>query len=194
MDSIVSHVLQHITLNEDEQYLFISLLEEKKLKRKQFFLHEGQVCKHLGFVVSGCLRSYIIDKNGIEHILQFAPAHWWIADVHSFITQQCATLHIDTLIDTTVYLLSHENQTILFEKIPQFERYFRVIAERALAASHKRLLGNLSLSAQERYDNFCTLYPSMVHVLPQKQIAAYIGVTPEFLSKLRTLSYLQKKS
>lgn len=194
MDSIISHILQHITLNEEQQQFFLSLVEEKKLKRKQFLLHEGQVCKHLGFVLTGCLRSYIIDKNGIEYILQFAPANWWIADVNSLITQQPATLLIDTLLDATIYLLSYENQAILFEKIPQFEHYFRVIAERALAASHKRLLGNLSLSAQERYDNFCTLYPSMVHVLPQKQIAAYIGVTPEFLSKLRTTSYLQKKS
>jgi CRP-like cAMP-binding protein len=182
---ILKNIAKHIQLTAEEQDLFLSFLQTKKLKRKQFLLKEGEICKASAFVTVGCLRAYNTDKNGFEHILQFAPADWWIADMYSLITQKISNLNIDALEDTEVLLLSRAAQEQLFIDIPKFERFFRIITEKSLVASRQRILDSLALTAQQRYDNFCSHYPTLIHTLPQKQIAAYIGVTPEFLSKMR---------
>jgi CRP-like cAMP-binding protein len=157
-----------------------------------YFLHENEVCTTSAFVIKGCLRAYTIDANGFEHILQFAPAGWWVADMHSLISKQPGQLIIDALVDTEVLLLDRKDQEKLFSSIPKFERFFRIITENALVSSHQRLLDNMSLRAGERYSRFCKRYPSLIDYLPQKQVAAYIGVTPEFLSKMKA-ELLKKK-
>ena len=190
-DIILKNISRHITLSKKEEELFTSFLIAKKLKKKQYLLHENEICKHSAFVISGCLRSYAIDINGFEHILQFAPSNWWIADMQSLITQEPGHLNIDALEDTEVLLLSKADQEKLFTEIPQFERFFRIITEKSLAANQQRLLDTMSLTAQQRYSNFCKSYPTLIQSLPQKQVAAFIGVTPEFLSKLRS-DFLKK--
>jgi CRP-like cAMP-binding protein len=160
-------------------------LEEKKLKKKQILVHENEISKFSTFVNKGCLRSYSVDRNGFEHILQFAPPGWWIADIYSLISKQPGKLNIDALEDCELLLLSRTNQEILFEKIPKFERFFRILTENSIAANHNRLLDYMGLNAQERYEVFCKRYPTLMQTLPQKQIASYIGVTPEFLSKMK---------
>jgi len=154
-------------------------------------LRENEICTDSIFVTLGCLRGYTIDQNGFEHILQFAPPDWWIADMYSLISKKPGSLSIDAIENTTVLLLSRENQEKLFAEIPKFERFFRIITENSLVSSRQRLLDNLSLTAQQRYELFCHHYPSLIEHLPQKLIASYIGVTPEFLSKLRG-SFLKK--
>lgn len=181
---LLQNIDKHISLSPEEQQHFITLLKPKKLKKKQFFLQEGEIQKHAVFVTAGCLRSYSIDKNGFEHILQFAPPGWWIGDMRSLLTQQPGILNIDALADTEMILLLKADLDVLYTAIPKFERFFRVLAENSLATYQHRLIDNLSLSAMERYKNFCNLYPSLIEYLPQKQVAAYIGVTPEFLSKM----------
>jgi len=182
---ILDNVCKHIHLNEGEKDVFISMLQTKKIKRKEFLLHEGEVCKHSAFVISGCLRGYSIDKNGTEHVLSFAPADWWMADMYSLLSQQPGVLNIEALEDTEMLLLSKINQEKLYTQIPAFERFFRILAEKSLVANQQRLIDRLSLSGQERYAKFCQRYPTLINHLPQKQIAAYIGVTPEFLSRTR---------
>jgi CRP-like cAMP-binding protein len=182
---LLQNIAKHIHLTNEEEKQFLTLLQLKKLKKKQFLLKEGEVCKASAFITTGCLRAYNTDKNGFEHILQFAPADWWIADMYSLITQKSSTLNIDALEDTEVLLLSRTAQEQLFVDVPKFERFFRIITEKSLVASRQRILDSLALTAQQRYDNFCSHYPTLIHTLPQKQIAAYIGVTPEFLSKMR---------
>jgi CRP-like cAMP-binding protein len=189
---LLDNIARHITLTEGEQGRFISILQPKKIKKKQYLLREHEVCKHSAFVLGGCLRGYTIDDNGFEHILQFAPRDWWIADMYSLITQEPGNLNIDALEDTEVLLLPKTEQERLFIDIPKFERFFRIITEKSLVTNRQRILDNLSLTAHERYDNFCTRYPTLIHTLPQKQIAAYIGVTPEFLSKMRGGLYKAK--
>jgi CRP/FNR family transcriptional regulator, anaerobic regulatory protein len=186
IQKLIDSLQKHIDLSRQEQEMLSEFLVLKTVKKKQFLLHEGQIAKDVAFVVSGCLRSYSIDQNGFEHILQFAPEGWWITDMYSFISQQPTHLNIDALIDTEVYLLSRQNQLELFDKIPKLERYFRIVTENSLVGSRQRLIDNLSLTASQRYGNFCDTYPTLIHDLPQKLIAAYIGVTPEFLSKLRS--------
>lgn len=189
---ILQNIYKHITLTQKEEEYFLSLLEERNLKKKQVFLHEKELVKHAVFVSTGCLRSYATDRDGYEHILQFAPEGWWITDMAGLISGQPGKLTIEALEDSEVLLFSRENQMRLFEKVPKFERFFRIITEKSVAASNNRLLDYMSLSAQERYDVFCKLYPSLMQRLPQKLIASYIDVTPEFLSKIKS-ELLKKK-
>lgn len=189
---ILANIRKHIDLQEDEADFFGSLLKEKAVKRKQHLLRENEVCYHSIFVNTGCLRGYTLDKNGYEHILQFAPPGWWIADMYSMLTGQSGELYIEALEKTEVLLLHVEDRDRLMREIPKFERFFRIIIENSLITFRQRLMENLGLPARERYQNFCKRYPTLIECLPQKQIAGYIGVTPEFLSKIRA-ELLQKK-
>jgi len=181
---LLNAIAKHVTLTEAEQQQLLSVLSYKKVKKKQFLHQEGDISKQAIFVTSGCLRSYSIDKNGFEHILQFAPPGWWISDMRSIIKQEPGILYIDAVDDSDIILLSKTDLDKLYSSIPKLERFFRILAENALATYQHRLIDNLSLSAMERYGNFCKLYPTLIEKLPQKQVAAYIGVTPEFLSKM----------
>ena len=181
---ILQNVAKHISLTDEECNYFMSLIQTKKFKKRSFLLQEGEVCKYSIFVSKGLLRGFTIDENGFEHILQFAPPDWWIADMYSLITQKPGTLNIEAIEDSEVMLLSKKDQEKLYIKVPKFERFFRIIVEKSLVVNRQRLIDNMSLSAKERYNAFCTTYPSLTDCLPQKQVAAYIGVTPEFLSKM----------
>lgn len=182
---LMSSIRRHIDPTADEESYFLSLLQTMEVKKRRFLLQEGDVCRHSAFVVNGCMRSYTVDDNGFEHILQFAPEGWWIADMYSFISGRPGQLYIDALEHSELLLLSKSHQEKLYHDVPKFERFFRIIVENSLVAGRQRILDNMSLSATQRYDQFCQQYPTLIHRLPQKQIAAYIGVTPEFLSKLR---------
>ena len=185
-DLILQAISATISLTEAEQQFFTSLLQPYKIKRREFLLREGEVCLWSAFVTQGCVRGFTVDKNGFEHVLNFAPPGWWIADMYSLFSQRPGELNIEAQEDTEVLLLSKIDQETLYKQVPQFERYFRILVENSLVANQQRLLDNLSLTAEERYRNFCKKYPSLIDKLPQKQIAAYIGVTPEFFSRMRS--------
>jgi CRP-like cAMP-binding protein len=183
---LLNNIARYIHLTDAEKDIFISHLHQKKIKRKQFFLSYGEICKYSAFVTAGCLRGFTVDKNGIEHVLSFAPPDWWIADMYSLISQKPGTLNIEALEDTDVILLSKTGQEKLYQEIPKFERFFRILTEKSLVANQQRIVDNLSLAAEERYNIFCERYPTLINHLPQKQIASYIGVTPEFFSRMRS--------
>lgn len=183
-DLLLTSIAKHISLTGDEEQAVIAALSLKKIKKKQFIFQEGDIARQAIFVVSGCLRSYSIDKNGFEHILQFAPAGWWISDMRSMIHQEPGILNIDAVDNSEVILIPKADLEKLYQTVPKLERFFRILAENSLATYQHRLIENLSLPAAERYGNFCKRYPSLIEHLPQKQVAAYIGVTPEFLSKM----------
>jgi CRP-like cAMP-binding protein len=189
---LLANIAKHISLNEKEKELFLSYLSAKKIRKRQYLVQEGEQSKYSAFVFSGCLRSYFIDANGFEHILQFAIEDWWIADMMSITTQKPGNLAIDALEDSEVMLLSRENQLKLFDECPKFERYFRIITENGMVSFQRRVLENISLPAAERYKNFAKRYPVMVQRLPQTQVASYLGITPEFLSKIRHQMMYQK--
>lgn len=185
-DRLIQHINNITLLTEEEELTIKELVREKTLTRKQFLHRVGDVAQYSAFVVDGCLRSYAIDHNGFEHILQFAPENWWISDMYSFVKNQSSELNIDALLPTNVLLLSRSCQLSIFDRVPKLERYFRILTENALAASNHRTIDYLSLPAKIRYQKFCELYPTLIHSIPQKYIASYIGITPEFLSKLRS--------
>jgi CRP-like cAMP-binding protein len=183
-EMILKSIAKHINLSNNEQESFLSVLKNKKIKKKQFLSQEGDISKGPVFVIKGILRSYTVDKNGFEHILQFAPPGWWMADMYSMVNQKPGQLSIDAIDDSEVLLLPKPELDKLYVSIPSLERFFRILAENSLIAYQQRIIGNLSQTAKERYNSFCKSYPSLIDCLPQKQVASYIGVTPEFLSKM----------
>ncbi len=182
---LLENVSRHITLESDEKDFFLSLLTEKFISRRELLLVEGDVCRQVAFVCEGALKSYNIDKNGGEHVLSFAVPGWWIADMYSFISQKPAVLNIVAVADARVLTLLHEDREKLFARVPKFERFFRVLVENNMVSSQQRTIDNLGSSAEERYLNFLRKYPFIVDCVPQHNIASYLGMTPEFLSKIR---------
>jgi CRP-like cAMP-binding protein len=181
---LLQHISRHITLTGEETEHFVRLLHHRAVKKKQFLNQEGEIVKGPAFVVAGLLRSYSIDSNGFEHVIQFAPPGWWVGDIGSMVYQRPSILSVDALEDSELLCIREADVDRLFVDIPKFERFFRILSQNALAAHQARLVSILSQPAKERYANFCQLYPSLIGALPQKQVASYIGVTPEFLSKM----------
>lgn len=184
-DLILKNVAKHISLTGKEQDLFLSVLEAEALKRKELFLEAGKICSHSAFVLQGALKSYTIDADGKEHILSFATKDWWISDLYSLISRKPAILNIQAIADSDVLLLSRDDQQVLFEKVPKFERFFRILVENSLVANQQRLIDNMTSPAEDRYLRFIKRYPSIPSCVPQHNIASYLGITPEFLSKIR---------
>lgn len=186
MKAILENISKHITLTPQEQELFLSKTETQQYKAKTVLLHAGEICKHSYFVNSGILRSFNINDNIVEHVLSFACSGWWISDMYSLLSQKPGNLFIQVIEDAEVIILSKENQEILYKEIPQLERFFRILTENSLVAHQQRLMDNLSLTAEERFEKFCKKYSDLIYNVPQKQIASYLGVTPEFFSKMKS--------
>jgi CRP-like cAMP-binding protein len=184
-DTLVANLGRHISLSEDELALFCARLRPHKVKRKEFLLRQGEIARDSAFVVSGCMKAYATDTNGFEHILRFATPGWWVSDLSSFITKRQSQLAVEAVRDTQLLLLSRSDQLELFDRIPKLERYFRILMENALVTTQMRLMDNMTLTARERYQRFCRMYPELVNEIPLKLIASFIGVTPEFLSRIR---------
>lgn len=185
MESIIYNISKIITLTPQEEQLFLSKTTTQTYKAKTILLNANQVSNHTYFVNSGILRSFTINDNIVEHILHFACEGWWIGDMYSYITQKSGNLFIEVLEDAEVVTISKENHQQLYHEIPKLERFFRILAENSLVAHQERLMDNLSLTAEERFEKFCSKYPTLIQHVAQKQIASYIGVTPEFFSKMK---------
>lgn len=186
MPLILDNLSKHISLTPKEQELFLSKTKIRQYKAKTILLQAGEICKQSYFVNSGILRSFTINDNIVEHIMSFACSGWWISDMYSLLSQIPGNLFIEVLEDAEVVVLSKEDQDVLYQQIPMLERFFRILIENALVANQERLMDNLSLSAEERYEKFQNKYQDLHHKIPQKQIAAFIGVTPEFFSKMKS--------
>ena len=184
-DQLQSHIAKRVRMTPKEFDLCTRFFVQKKIRKRQFVLQEGEVCKHLAFVNEGCLREYTVDHKGEEHILQFAIRDWWISDLNSFLSGTKSTHTIDALQDSEVLLLEKEARDKMLEAVPVMERYFRLLLEANYIATHRRIDESLSASAEERYLVFIKTYPLLVEQIPQNQIASYLGITPQSLSRIR---------
>ncbi|MEQ9442309.1 MAG: Crp/Fnr family transcriptional regulator [Cyclobacteriaceae bacterium] len=184
-DSILKHVARHITLDEEEAQCFSSLLAVKEVDRKDYLLQEKEVCNTISYVHSGALRAYYLGKDGKESTIMFAIADWWITDMYCFLNQLPAMMYIEAIEDSCIFQLSKEHFDQLFAEVPKFERFFRILMQNAYTREQLRVIQNLSQSAEERYHNFLQKYPVIAQQVTQKQIASYLGITPEFLSAIR---------
>jgi CRP-like cAMP-binding protein len=180
-----SHILKRIDLSDEEFARSTTFFIPKKLRRHQFLLHEGEVCRSYAFVVKGCLRLYSVDDKGEEHIVQFAIEDWWISEPYSALTGEPSEYNIDALEDTELLLLDRSAEEKLLKEIPKFDRLFRLLLENRFVANQRRINATLSTSAEERYLSFLRSYPAIAQRVPQSQIASYLGITPQSLSRIR---------
>jgi CRP-like cAMP-binding protein len=184
-DLLYQKINEKITLTEEEFNLCKTLFSPKKLRKKQYILQEGDVCKYNIFVTKGLLRAYTIDDKGSEHILQFALEGWWTADLYSFFTEEPSLFNIEALEDSELLLITRPSWESLLQQLPAFERYFRILIQNNLIATQRRLMESLSETAERKYLKFMKTYPESVQRVPQHMIASYLGITRETLSRLR---------
>jgi CRP-like cAMP-binding protein len=176
---------EKVAFSQEQQEVIRSYLTPKKIRKRQYLLQEGDVCKYIAFVEKGTLRSYTVDTKGVEHIFQFALEGWTIADLYSFLTGEPATYNIDALEDSELVLLTKTAQEEILKKVPEYETYMRLQLTGAYLAMQKRITSLISLPNDERYSNFMKIYPDIAQRVPQHMIASYMGLTPETLSRVR---------
>jgi CRP-like cAMP-binding protein len=184
--SIIDNVSRFIDLTEVEKLKYISLLTEIKVKRKAYLMQAGDITKYEYFITKGCLKVYTLDENGAPHISMFAVEDYWTGDMASFITKQPSRYFIKATEDSELLGISRANYDLLFQEIPKFERFYRILYQRSLISYIRRTNHGISLTAEERFIEFKKKYPKIVNRITQKDLAAYIGITPEFMSKIIT--------
>lgn len=185
MENIVKHFDKYLPLNDDEAKALTSRLTERKIKRKQYILQEGDICKYFTYIVEGCLKMYGVDNSGTEHNLIFAAEDEWITDLDSLHKERPSKLFIEAIEPATILQISKGDLWYLYTNYPRFDRNFRVIIEDKYIELQNRLLQTFSTTAYQRYESFLEQYPKLANRLPNTQIASYLGITPEFLSKIR---------
>jgi len=190
IQKLISNFNNYFPLNGRECDELTQRFTERKIKRRQFSLQQGDVCRHFSFVVHGCLKMYAIDKKGKEHNIQFAAENDWVADMSSFYAEMPSQLYIEAVEPTTLLQVKHADLLHLYTNYHKFDHNFRVIIEQKYIELQNRVLQAISSTAEERYACFLKQYPDLANRLPNTQIASYLGVTPEFLSTIRkSLAY-----
>lgn len=184
-DLILGQINQIIHLEDIETSYFESILIPRPFKRGELIVNSGDTARYMIFVNSGFLMTYFTDNDGVEHVIHFAGGGWWSGDIYSLSANQTAIYSTRGLSDGEVILLPRSAQEQLFEKFNKFERYFRILFQNSLMRQQTRFIENYTLTAEERYESFKLRYPGMEQHVPQKYIASYLGITPEFLSKIR---------
>jgi len=182
---ILSNFALHITLAPEEQEQVLALLQRKTVPKRSILLRPREVERHIYFVNQGCLRMYHIDKGGQEHNLCFYPENWWACDIVSFFKAKAATHSIQALEDTELYYFTLPDLEKLFNQIPRFERFFRILTQNGFDMFQRRVTSNLSKTAEQRYREFRGHYPGLEQRISQKHIASYLGITAGFLSMMR---------
>lgn len=178
-------ITEHISITEEEFEFCKTLFIPKKLRKKQYLLQEGDVCRYTSFVEKGMLRTFTVDEKRNEPILQFSFEGWWIADLYSFLTEEPSIYNVEAIENCELLLITKPSWDILLEKVPAFERYFRILIQNSLIATQRRLMSSLSETAEEKYTKLIENFPTCLQRVPQHMIASYLGITPETLSRIR---------
>jgi len=191
-EQIQKNVSRFIKLTPEETRYFVSLLKPKKIRKRQYLVQEGDIARYQYFVNEGCLRTFHTDDKGMEHNVQFSIENWWTGDMYSFLTQTPGKYNIIAIEDSDLSCIDSEALELLYTKVPKFERFFRHLLQNALVALQERILSGMSESAEERYLNFRKKYSEMDKRIPQNQIASFLGITPESLSRVRKQLMVKK--
>ncbi len=187
-DLLRQHIKKNVQISSKDLDTICSYFKLEHLNKKEFLLTQGSIYKFEGFVIEGCFRIFTIDKKGNENTLYFAAKNWWLMDIDSFMNQTPSSLNIQALEDSKVLLIHKSDKQTLYESVPIVEKLFRVMSQKALVAWQRRLIRNHCETAKERYHYFKNTYPDIASKLTDKQIASYLGITHEFLSKLKNRS------
>ncbi|WP_333597655.1 Crp/Fnr family transcriptional regulator [Chryseobacterium flavum] len=184
-DLLYKNISRYIDLPEEEFNRFAAPFQLKKFKKKEIVLSEGDYCLFEGFVTKGCFKVYYLNENGFEQTLYFAVKEWWITDIDSLVNHVPAILNIEALEDSEVLMISKRDKDYLYKTIPQIEKLFRIMNQKSSVALQRRILSLTGKTADKRYLEFLRKYPGLEQKLTQQQIASYLGITHEFLSKIR---------
>lgn len=183
--NIIKNISRFVTLTPEEEKIYEDLLTLQKFPKKTLLLREGEICQFEGFIKEGCVRTYYLDENGFEVTLLFAVEDWWITDIASFNNQTPSKIFIETLEDTEIYMLTPQTKEELLQKVPKFERAFRMLMQRYVVTLQNRLVNTISQPATDRYLEFIRVYPTIPQRVAQYYIASYLGVSKEFVSTIR---------
>ena len=189
---LANHIQSRVDLNQEELDFFLAQFKVTKVKKRQFIIQPDFVAKYRNFVVDGAFRAYVIADEGNEHTIQFAVEDWWISDYKSYIYQVPASMFVIALEDSIILQLDYEKEQLLKSSNHKFETFFRIMAERSFAGMQKRIISNLTKTAEERYTEFEKKYPKIAHRVPQYALASFLGMTTQYLSKLRTAMVSKK--
>ena len=192
LDNFFNKLSQQITLTEADKAIFKEHVHVKKVRKRQYLLQEGEICKSVAFVNNGILRSFLVDEKSNERIIQFAPKDWFISDLYSFITEDYSKLNIDAVEDSEVILINKPAHVYLENAVPGFFKFNYMQYRGAYIALQKRLTDMFTLSNEEKYTKLLDIYPDIMQRVPQHMIASYLGVTPETLSRVRKKILLKK--
>ncbi|MEQ9100261.1 MAG: Crp/Fnr family transcriptional regulator [Imperialibacter sp.] len=183
---LFDYIARYVILTAEEQQLLLANVNRRRYLKGQYIVQQGDICQFENFVLSGCVKSFYIDPEGHEHIAMFAIENWWVTDLGSFIKQRPADYNVLCLENTELVQFHHEKLEALYQKIPSLERFFRIIIQNAFVASQDRIVQSMSVPARERYLAFRQKYPQIERRVPQYMVASYLGITKEFLSKIRS--------
>ncbi len=184
-DLLLKNLSKYVELTPEECEIIRSLFVYRKYRKRQYIQQEGEVTRLETFVIKGITRTYEVDDTGQEHVIQFGPEDWWVGDLYSFLTDTPSKYNIDCLEDTEALQITKQDQETLYQRVPKMERHFRILIQNAFIASTQRLSSSLSKSASEQYEEFIKRYPHIEQRVPNHQIASYLGITPQSLSRIR---------
>lgn len=184
-DNLLGNIGRYVQLTKNEALRLSEIVKESKIKKRQFIDQPGYTCGYRNYVVKGAFRSFYVDQDGKDHTVQIAVEDWFVSDFYSYITQTPATLFVEALEDSTILQMRYEDIEPLCGEIHSLSEYFRITTERAFDFSRKRALSNISMPAEERYLELLDRYPNIIQRVPQRIIASYLGMSAEFLSKIR---------
>lgn len=182
---LIAHIRKFVPLKDEDAEILTASLRHRLVTKKEYLLKEGQICTANYFVLKGCCRMYFIQETGTEQIIQFGIENWWITDFQSLDNQRPSRFYIQAVEDTELAVLDQRTAGDLFDRVPLLDRYFRLVVQRAFAASQQNLRFIYSFSGEERYLHFSRTFPDFVGRIPQYMVASYLGLTPEFVSKVR---------
>jgi CRP-like cAMP-binding protein len=182
----LEYINKIISLTAEDDTILLSKIVHRTYLKDQYITQQGDVCRTVNFIISGCTKTFYMDGEGHEHIVLFAIEDWWTSDLGSFITQAPADFNVQCIEHTELIQFTYKNLEELYKEVPKLERLFRKIVERAFVASQKRIIRNFSLTVKERYQIFKKTNSKIDQRVPQYMIASYLGVTKEFLSKIKS--------
>jgi CRP-like cAMP-binding protein len=186
-EKLITYINQYsdLPLTSEEEALITAVFQPKKLRKKQYFLQEGDVCKCVGFIVKGAMRQYSVDDKGVEHIAQLYIENWWASDRESAVMLTMSKYNIDAWEDTDLLIVTTPDMLNLMDKIPSFGQMTRLMDQKSFIASQRRLSSTLSTTAEKRYEEFSKNHPQLIQRFPQHIIASFLGITKETLSRIR---------
>ncbi|MCF2495368.1 Crp/Fnr family transcriptional regulator [Dyadobacter chenhuakuii] len=182
---LFQHIQEKVSLSDLDKEAIETFFIPKKLRKRQYLLQEGDVCKHLTFIAKGLLRTYNVDDKGDEHMSVFGWEGWWLSDFNSFLSGEQAVFNIDAIEDSELLLISRENYEALTLAVPVMDRYFRILYQNSIVTKERRLMSSITHSAEEKYVKLAESNPKMIERVPQNLIASYLGIAPETLSRIK---------